>query len=235
MIGAFFCLDSKYFDSQVLRGTIAGGDHTLSDVMGMPCHMKESLVGGTQDNIRNDCEKNSTAVYEYLSNMSTVFWYNYGSFKQKEFGNDDRVSKKSNLEKYKTTENVATWRGASIHISQLQDETDFFQWGQFDEVEFQDFKIAELRPSSFKNWPTDDEPDNKYKFSSLVMYLDQDVTSFERKTYSSLEWLGDIGGLFDAMRIIGQAIVAPVAIFATKAELMKQAFGSQINKFGKVS
>ena len=59
-----------------------------------------------------------------------------------------------------------------------------------------------------------------YKFSSLVFEIDSDVTSFERKTYSSLDWLGDIGGLFDAMRIIGQVIVAPIAIFATKTEMM---------------
>ena len=109
-----------------MRGSIDGGDQKFSDIAATPCHSKESLFGGTEDYIRADCEKNSTAVFEYLSSMSTVFWYNYGSFKHKEFGKEDRVSKRSNLIQFKTKENEATWRVASIHTSHLEDETDIF-------------------------------------------------------------------------------------------------------------
>lgn len=105
---------------------MSGGDQTVSDIIGMPCHTKETLFGGTEDYIRADCEKNSTAVLEYLSSLSTVFWYNHGSFKHKEFGEDDRVNKSSNLIQYKTTESESTWRVASIHKNFLQDEADFF-------------------------------------------------------------------------------------------------------------
>jgi len=46
----------------------------------------------------------------------------------------------------------------------------------------------------------------------------------ERSTYSLLEWLGDIGGLFDALHIIGGFIVGPVAGFSLKAQLLHSVF-----------
>ena len=46
----------------------------------------------------------------------------------------------------------------------------------------------------------------------------------ERQTYSFLEWLGDIGGLLDALRIIGAAIVGPVVAFSLKATLLNSVF-----------
>ena len=35
----------------------------------------------------------------------------------------------------------------------------------------------------------------------------------ERQTYSVLDWLGDIGGLGEALVIIGAYLVAPVAAY----------------------
>jgi len=46
----------------------------------------------------------------------------------------------------------------------------------------------------------------------------------ERQTYSMLEWLGDIGGLFDALYIIGSVFVAPLTGFALKTALLANVF-----------
>ena len=46
----------------------------------------------------------------------------------------------------------------------------------------------------------------------------------ERQTYSFLEWLGDIGGLYDALRLIGLLFITPFNSFARKAELLSQVF-----------
>lgn len=60
-----------------------------------------------------------------------------------------------------------------------------------------------MLPSTYDDWPVKDvAPDGKYKFSSVALYFGQDQTVIERQTYSMLEWLGDIGGLSDALRII---------------------------------
>ena len=35
-----------------------------------------------------------------------------------------------------------------------------------------------------------------------------------------LEWVGDIGGLFDGMRIVAQILIAPISSYALKAAMM---------------
>ena len=39
-----------------------------------------------------------------------------------------------------------------------------------------------------------------------------------------LEWLGDVGGLFDGLIIIFSYLVTPIAAFTMKAELLFHAF-----------
>ena len=46
----------------------------------------------------------------------------------------------------------------------------------------------------------------------------------ERETYGILEWLGDVGGLYDALRLIGVLLVAPFAQFWLKSELLSNIF-----------
>ena len=46
------------------------------------------------------------------------------------------------------------------------------------------------------------------------------MTTIERKTYDILELLGDVGGLFDGLKIIGGFFVTPIAAFALKVVFM---------------
>ena len=54
------------------------------------------------------------------------------------------------------------------------------------------------------------------------MSFDQNVTF--RETYGGLEWLGDIGGLLDALFILGSLLMAPVSAFALKSHLGSRMF-----------
>ena len=45
-----------------------------------------------------------------------------------------------------------------------------------------------------------------------------------RQTYSFLDWLGDMGGLFDAFYLMGMIIVSPISKFALKTELLSSMF-----------
>ena len=127
--GALFCLDPNMLSRQKLRGDLTASDYTISDTLAMPCHSKETTLGASEDYIREDCIRDPEAVYEYLDNVSTVFWYNYGSFKHSSFDKNDRVVKRSRLLKYRTDERKNVWRGAQVHISQIQDEIDYLQYG----------------------------------------------------------------------------------------------------------
>ena len=46
----------------------------------------------------------------------------------------------------------------------------------------------------------------------------------ERATYSALDWLGDVGGLFDGLKIIASLLVAPISALAANDILLTQVF-----------
>ena len=54
------------------------------------------------------------------------------------------------------------------------------------------------------------------------MSLDQ--KNWTRETYGLLDWLGDLGGLFDAMRYIAHVLVLPFASFALRTSLLSSFF-----------
>ena len=58
-----------------------------------------------------------------------------------------------------------------------------------------------------------------YKITSLWIELSQSKTIIERSTYDVLEWLGDIGGLFDAFIYLGFVLISPFAAIAFKLKL----------------
>ena len=46
----------------------------------------------------------------------------------------------------------------------------------------------------------------------------------ERQTYSILEWLGDVGGLFDGLMLIGKFFILPIGGLALKLKLLTTVF-----------
>ena len=89
--------------------------------------------------------------------------------------------------------------------------------------------MGESRPSNWKYWPTDDEPDKRYKLASIIVIFSQNLTEINRKTYSGLEWLGDIGGLFDGLSYLGKIMMGPLSAMALKAELLTHIFALEPN------
>ena len=59
-----------------------------------------------------------------------------------------------------------------------------------------------------------------YKFNSVTLNLHLEHTTAERQTYSLLDWIGDIGGLFDGLRIFIGKIIAPIAAIALRSDLL---------------
>ena len=54
-----------------------------------------------------------------------------------------------------------------------------------------------------------ENPDGRYKFASAEINLSQDVLKVSRQTYSFLEWLGDVGGLMDALIVLIYVLIIP--------------------------
>ncbi len=89
-----------------------------------------------------------------------------------------------------------------ININELEDESDLLQYGMVDYTTFYEYDKTPPQPSSWNKFPTPELPFNRYKYSSLSVNVGPDKMIINRGTYSILDWLGDLGGLFDALFLI---------------------------------
>ena len=80
-------------------------------------------------------------------------------------------------------------------------------------------------PSSHIRWPTKENPFVTHKFTSI--WLEQGLKQFitERSTYSMLEWVGDVGGLYDGLIVSAQTLLSPLALYALKEMLASSILG----------
>ena len=86
---------------------------------------------------------------------------------------------------------------------------------------------------------TDDLMVNKtgdYKFASVEIHQENSIIRTSRQTYSLLEYLGDIGGLLDAMLFIAHLALMPVynfnvSNFLTKRLFRKKPFSDDASNF----
>jgi len=54
--------------------------------------------------------------------------------------------------------------------------------------------------------------------------MSPDKQVYNRQTYSLLDWMGDLGGLYDALILIAGLIVAPISAFNLQSTLMAKLF-----------
>ena len=98
------------------------------------------------------------------------------------------------------------------------------QYGQTEEIDFQSIRLEAAEPSYFTEFPTKESPTNFYKYISLWLELGQTVYKVERQTYSLLDWLGDVGGLFDGLCIIFSSIMGTLASLSLKSKILALVF-----------
>ena len=53
-------------------------------------------------------------------------------------------------------------------------------------------------------------PDGNYKFGGIGFLVDREVIVLNRQAYDLLDYLGDIGGLIDALRYIVALVFSPL-------------------------
>ena len=76
-----------------------------------------------------------------------------------------------------------------------------------------------VEQSAWDRFPTEQNPYGLYKFTSIHISLSQSKIKTNRESYATLDWLGDIGGLVDALFILGRFIVEPFAVYALNSRL----------------
>ena len=106
----------------------------------------------------------------------------------------------------------------------LNDETDAFNYGNVNEREFHTYLNKDPEPSAWNKFPTVENPLTRYKFTSVEVNHSADRQTIGRQTYSILDWLGDMGGLVDALYYITKLLIHPLAAVALKTELLTSLF-----------
>ena len=100
----------------------------------------------------------------------------------------------------------------------LQDEVGFVKTGKESVENFYTIDFIKPQPSSWTNYPS------LYKFTGFELNLSFDENITQRETYDILEWMGDLGGLFEALQIIGYIIMAPITAFALSSHMANLLF-----------
>ena len=94
-----------------------------------------------------------------------------------------------------------SWVPYKINLFEIDDEAALLQLGQSEQSEFYQLQYGSIKPSS----ETDDlieKPDGFYKMGSCEVIINNSKMLMNRETYSLLDWLGDVGGLNDALKLI---------------------------------
>ena len=63
-------------------------------------------------------------------------------------------------------------------------------------------------PAAWTTYPSESNPYGYYTFYELNLTMNLDVTIHNRKTYSLLDWLGDVGGLLDGLYLLVEFFIA---------------------------
>lgn len=215
-----------------LHGTETDADHTHIDLMFLPCNHRLTKLGALDDRIDDECVPILEEQIKYLGELDLILYYNQEFFAQTEFG-DASIERVSVLENFQLDQFRPNWLQSVVSRNLLADETAYIQYGESVDGYYSNYQVDRgPRPSSWSNFPTPEKPFNKYKFNSVKIYFNQDQLMINRQTYSLLEWLGDIGGLFDGLRIIGGVFIAPISSFALDSFLLSSLFRSRKSQSG---
>ena len=123
-------------------------------------------------------------------------------------------------------EYLPNWIDSRILLNELQDETEILQFGFEDEDDFLEHRMDVPQPSAWNEHPSKNAT-GLYKFSSIEFNLDLRVRIINRQTYDILSWLGDLGGLVDALYYVTQALMIPYTSYALRSSLLRMLFRLQ--------
>ena len=75
-------------------------------------------------------------------------------------------------------------------------------------------------PAAWQNYPSESNPYGLYTYYAIDVTMNLDVTMHNRKTYSLLDWLGDVGGLLDGLYLLVEFFIASYQTLTLNKYLM---------------
>ena len=151
----------------------------------MPCNIKLTAFGAEDDRIGPECQADLQKQIDYLGNMNMLVYFNTATFQQDEFGNQ-RIDRQSTIRNIQVDQFRANFIFGWIQTKQLQDEITYIQYGDQEELEYYEIEYSSPRPSAWSQFPSADNPNAGYKFSSINFQFDTDMQIIERSTQVQL-------------------------------------------------
>lgn len=218
-----FCFDDKSLsDLEIYGDGDTSSEHTRIEFLLLPCNYIHAYEG-YKDSINTECNFDKQAQTDYLGTLDWKIYHDQQIFNPRGYG-DEIITKNSILYNQQVDFLNPNWFRNEININEVADESELLQLGIVSEQAFYELTHELPVASSWNTFPTRENPSTRYKYTSFEIQLGKNKTVVERQTYSLLDWLGDLGGLFDALKIICNWFVAPVATYALKATLMTKFF-----------
>ena len=118
-------------------------------------------------------------------------------------------------------------------LNSLEDDSEYVQTGEPSINEYYSMLIhGPPQPSAWNQWPTKEnqiaKPNGKapvkYKHASIDIMYSQHKLYWSRQTYGLLDYLGDLGGLFEGLYFICGFFIAPISSFGLNSTLLTSIF-----------
>ena len=93
-LGGLFCIDWDKAGFK-LFGSKSDANHSVVDFVAAPCGLSETVLGGKQNYIREDCNWSKTAALDYVSDFNVVMYYNLGRFQPDIVGGAEPIMRSS--------------------------------------------------------------------------------------------------------------------------------------------
>ena len=136
------------------------------------------------------------------------FLINTESLVTDQFG-DHSINKEAKFITYYSDPSAPSMNNHLVNREVLNDQTSLFQIGDSQETIFYDLTGESIPlPGLGRYYPSKSNPYGPYYYYALFFTMNLDVTVHNRKTYSLLDWLGDVGGLLDGLYLVVEFFIA---------------------------
>ena len=191
------------------------------EVLLLPCNYIHQEYGDIGDTVSAECIADLDAQKEFLGPLEVLILTNNEKMNLLGY-EDDTIKREALIARTQTDQKNPNFIEYKIDASLLHDESDLVKLGFAEEIQFYSAPTEiTSTASAWDKFPVNDplNPDlafTKYKFTSFAVSINMDLRQINRVTYGLLDWLGDCGGLIDAIFLIAEAIVFPFGSFALK-------------------
>ena len=140
-------------------------------------------------------------------------YYNDEHYEVDKYG-DKTIRRESVIVQQDVNKYVPSYYQFKLESNELNDNSNYLQLLGPTITNFYNHNIdIKIADSTWSEFPTEDEPFNKYKFVSFDVVRDSDLRKIQRKTYGIFEWLADIGGMSRAVFAVGNVLMGPLTAF----------------------